>query len=176
MTNDELDFYLELLESKGWKVRRTLDNAVALNEAFRLRYPRILEDYLRFLRRVAECSNPSDTVWFLCAGDYNDTRGLAFRWNELELMELEGANGEEKEESEIRQFWDRHLPFMLSVGGDYAYLALRVSGEHYGSVVDGYDIALRDVSQVAATFTEFVLLHRAALNGDFGETLLRDYV
>jgi hypothetical protein len=65
---------------------------------------------------------------------------------------------------------------MYSVSGDYAYLALRVTGESYGSVVDGYDIDLTAVSDVAPTFEEFVRLHSAALKGDFGETVLRDYV
>jgi hypothetical protein len=46
---------------------------------------------------------------------------------------------------------------VYSVRGDYAYLALRVTGDSYGSIVDGYDIDLMEVSDVAPTFAEFVL-------------------
>ena len=50
---------------------------------------------------------------------------------------------------------------MYSVSGDYAYVALRVTGDSYGSVVDGYDIDLITVSDVAPTFEELVRLHSA---------------
>ena len=65
-------------------------------------------------------------------------------------------------------FWQRRIPSV--------YLALRVTGDSFGSVVDGYDIELATVSDVAPTFEEFFGLHSAALKGDFGDNVLRDYV
>ena len=65
---------------------------------------------------------------------------------------------------------------MYSMSGEYAYLAFRVTSESYGSVVDGYDIDRTAVSEVAPTFEEFVRLHSAALKGEFGDNVLRDYV
>jgi hypothetical protein len=176
MTDGELDDYLDLLQQQGWKVELVDNGGLALNESFARRYPRIPEGYVKFLQRVASCVNADETVWFLCADDYNDKIKDGWTWNELEKLLLEGAEGDEQATAEIAEFWARHLPFMYSVRGDYAYLAFRVTGESYGSVVDGYDIDLMEVSDVGPTFEEFVRLHSAALQGDFGDTVLGDYV
>src|SRR5437773_1305481 len=82
----------------------------------------------------------------------NGTSGLAFDWNEFETMDLESAEGDELALGEIREFWDHYLPFIMSVSGDYAYLALCVSGDDYGSVVDGYASDFEGVTKVAASF------------------------
>ena len=93
----------------------------------------------------------------------------------MEKIDLEGAQGDEQATAQIVEFWNHHLPLMYSVRGDYAYLALRVTGDSYGSGVEGYDIELTTASDVAPTFDEFVRLHSAALNGDIGDTILADY-
>jgi SMI1 / KNR4 family (SUKH-1) len=149
---------------------------VRLDESFSRRYPQIPEGYVKFLQKVASCVNPAETVWFLCVDDYNGMSKSEWAWNEMEKIDLEGAQGDEQATAQIVEFWNHHLPFMYSVSGDYAYLALRVTGDSYGSVVDGYDIDLTTASDVAPTFEEFVRLHRAALKGDFGDTVLGDYV
>jgi hypothetical protein len=128
MTDDEIEKYLDLLREKGWKIELTQNNGLDLIESFRRRYLRIPEDYSQFLRRVAHCSNASETVWFLCAGDYNGTSDSAFAWNEFELLDLESAKGDDHTARQIGEFWER------------------------------------------------VRLHMAALNGNFGEAVLRDYV
>lgn len=175
MTNQQLDDYLTLLTNAGWKVELATSGNVELAEAFRRRYASIPESYMMFLRRVASCANANDTVWFLCAGDYNGTSQSAWAWNEFEKMGLEAAE-DEKESARLVEFWSSHLPFMYSVGGDYAYLGFRMTGPSFGSVVDGYDIELTTVSDVAASFEDFVRLHSAAVNGDTGDTILGDYV
>ena len=135
-----------------------------LNEEFSHRYPRIPEAHAKFLGRVSSCVNAADTVWFLCADDYNGKSGSAFAWNEFEQMELESAEDDgDQAKQEIREFWDGHLPFLMSVSGDYAYLALRMS-ENHGSVVAGYGPDFEGVTEVAASFDEFVRLYSAALN------------
>lgn len=176
MTDQELDNYIDLLKKKGWKVELNDSGVVSLNESFSRRYPRIPEGYVMFLERVASCINAAETVWFLCADDYNGTSKSAWAWNEMEKIDLEGSQGDEQTTAEIVEFWNRYLPFMYAVGGDYAYLALRVTGNPFGSVVDGYDIELTTVSEVAPTFEEFIRLHSAALQGDFGDSVLGDYV
>lgn len=176
MTDQELDNYVELLKKEGWKVELRDSGGVWLNESFSRRHPRIPEGYVKFLQRVASCVNAAETVWFLCVDDYNGTSKSAWAWNDFEKIDLEGVQGDEEATAQIVEFWNHHLPFMYSVGGDYAYLALRVTGDSYGSVVDGYDIELTTVSDVALTFQEFVRLHSAALKGDFGDNVLRDYV
>jgi SMI1 / KNR4 family (SUKH-1) len=176
MTNEQLDAFLELLMIEGWKIQLREPCDGNLNESFYRRYPRIPEDYTKFLQRVASCVNADDTVWFCCTDDYNGTSPAAFAWDEFERMGLEGAREDAQKADQIREFWDQHLPFMLSVSGDYACLSLCVSGDAYGSVVDCYEPDFEGFSEVAATFDEFVRFYIAALKGDFGDTVLRDYV
>ena len=175
MTNQQLDDYVALLTRAGWKVELVKGGEVQLDEAFRRRYPSIPEGCMLFLRRIASCVNATETVWFLCADDYNGTRQSAWTWNEFEKMGLEAAE-DEKEAAKLVAFWNSHLPFMYSVGGDYAYLGFRMSGPSFGSIVDGYDIELTTVSDVAPSFEDFLRLHSAAVTGDAGDTILGDYV
>jgi hypothetical protein len=174
LTVQDLDAYIELLRSKGWKVELTDGGPFTLDPSFTSRYPRIPESYLQFLQKVASCVNPDETVWFLCAADYNGTSDSGWAWNAFENMLLEDERDEEYR-SEIVGFWDKHLPFMYSVGGEYAFLGFRVTGDSFGSVVDGYELQI-EVSNVAPSFDDFVRLHSAAVRGDPGKTILGDYV
>ena len=175
--DDVLTPYLQLLAGKGWTVEEAQPGEVlALRPEVRARYARIPEQYERFLARVRSCVNADETIWFLCAEDYNvDPADPAFAWNEFEKMELEDLAPGAAEAMTVRQFWDAHLPFMLSVGGEYSYMGFRVVGERFGSVVEGYDIDLREPSDVARDFEEFARLHSKALNGDAGGSILGAY-
>lgn len=175
MTDQSLQEYLELLKRKGWRVELWAGaTPPALDSAFTLRYPRIPADYVKFLERVKSCVNTDETVWFLCLDDYNNKSDSDWAWNEMEKIDLEGEEDEEAK-TEIVEFWNRHLPFMLSVGGEYAYMAFRVVEEPFGSVVEGWEV-LTEASERATSFEEFVRLHSAALEGKSGDTSLLDYV
>jgi hypothetical protein len=159
MTDQSLQEYLDLLRSKGWRVELWEDAPPVIDASFADRYPRMPADYLKFLQRVKSCVNADETAW---------------SWNEMENTALDGTV-DEKERRGIVEFWDRHMPFMYSIGGEYGYLAFRVGTEPFGSVVEGYE-DLSDASDSCASFEEFVRLHSGALNGDFGDTTLFDYV
>jgi hypothetical protein len=174
MTDESLNAYLDTLRAAGWNVKLNTGGRATLNESFTLRHPRIPDDYRKFLDRVSFCANADETVWFLCADDYNGTSEFVWAWNEMEKITLEGAQGDQEETAKVAEFWNRHLPFMYSVGGDYAYLAFRTTGESFGSVVDGYDIELTEVTEVARSFEEFIRLHSAAVRGETNE--LQDYL
>ena len=175
MTDQSLQEYLELLKSNGWRVE-LWDAATppALDASFTLRYPRIPADYLKFLQHVKLCENADETVWFLCIDDYNGTNESEWSWNSMEEMDLDGEDDETRRR-EVVDFWSRHMPFMLSVGGEYAYLAFRVGEEPYGSVVEGWEV-LTEPSERAKSFEEFVRLHSAAVRGDVGDNMFFDYV
>jgi hypothetical protein len=174
MTDESLQAYLDVLRAAGWRVELTSGGGTILNESFTLRHPRIPDHYRKFLERVKFCANGGETVWFLCGDDYNGTSEFDWAWNEMEKINLEGAEGNQEKTQKVVEFWNRHLPFMYSVGGDYAYLAFRTTGEALGSVVDGYDIELTEVTDVARSFEEFMALHSAAVRGESNE--LQDYV
>ena len=173
MTERSQQEYLEALRSKGWSVE-LWEGAMppALDSSFTQRYPNIPADYLDFLRRVKSCVNAEETAWFLCLDDYNGTSDSGWAWNEMEKTYLEGAD--EASKAEIIEFWDRHMPFMFSVGGEYGYLAFRVGEERFGSVVEAWEV-LTEVTERARSFEEFVRLHIAVLNGE-REDMLFDYV
>lgn len=174
MTHETVDAYLDVLRAAGWKVELTPGGGTTLNESFTRRYPRVPDSYREFLDHVKSCVNADETVWFLCADDYNGTSEFAWSWNEMEKIYLEGAEGNPENTAKVIEFWDRHLPFMYSVDGDYAYLAFRTTDEAFGSVVDGYDIELTWITDVARSFEEFMTLHSAAVRGESHELL--DYV
>ncbi len=175
MTDQSLQEYLELLKSKGWSVELWAGvTPPALDPAFTLRYPRIPADYVKFLQTVKSCVNADETVWFLCLDDYNKTNSdSGWEWNAMELIDLDGADDDGR--AEVIEFWNRHLPFMLSVGGEYAYLAFRVAEEPFGSVVEGWEV-LTEATERARSFDEFVRLHTAALQGASKDNRLLDYV
>jgi hypothetical protein len=162
LTDAVLNEYLALLRSKGWTIIES-SGEVVLNEEFRRRYPRIPEQYTKFLTRVASCVNKDETVWFLCVSDYNGTSDAGFAWNEFEKMDLEGAGDDKEWRNETTAFWDAHLPFLLSVGGEYAHRSFRVTGEKFGSVVDGYE-ELTAVTDFASSFADFIRLHSDEVN------------
>ena len=174
MTHESLNAYLDVLRAAGWRVELTSGGGTTLNESFTLRHPRVPDDYRQFLDHVKFCANADETVWFLCGDDYNGTSEFDWAWNDMEKIGLEGAEGNQEKAAKVVEFWNRHLPFMYSVGGDYAYLAFRTTGEAFGSIVDGYDIALTEVTDVARSFAEFITLHSAAVRGESDE--LQDYV
>lgn len=166
LSDEALDEYLALLRSKGWTITEASGPA-QLNDGFRQRYPRIPGQYEKFLSRVGSCVNKDETVWFLCASDYNGTSEAGFAWNEFEKIDLEGAGDDREWRDETIAFWDNHLPFLLSVGGEYAHRSFRVTGEKFGSVVDGYE-ELTAVSDFATSFADFIRLHRDELNEEPG--------
>lgn len=175
MTDQSLQEYLELMKSKGWHVELwDSETPPALDASFTLRYPRVPADYLKFLQMVKVCENADETVWFLCLDDYNNTSDTSWAWDAMEQTYLEEQD-DEKRRREIVDFWNRQMPFMFSIGGEYAYMAFRVGEELYGSVVEGWE-SLTEVSERAKSFEEFVRLHTAALRGDFDDSTLFDYV
>lgn len=147
---------LAALEAKGWTVQRAATPSPLLTPPMQQRYPRLPAELTGFLEALESCVNAEETIWFLCPGDYL-VGPEAFRWNEFELMSLETTD-DPGEHEKIRQFWDRHLPFMLAVHADYDYMAVSLAEETYGQIVHGCGDDFEDPSPVAASFAEFLTL------------------
>lgn len=175
MTNEEIDSFLALLKSKGWSVK--VNGGGDFDESFRRRYPRIPEDFRSFLKQTGSCANAGETVWFICIDDYKGTSPSAFAWNAFELMALEAVEGDDQASKGVRQFWNDHLPFMLSVKGDYICLALSLSEKEFGSVVAVYapdfDAA---TSRLFPSFSKFTASYAAVLKGEVSNPHLNDFV
>lgn len=153
---------LEALEGRGWKVPRGTSREPLLPPEVSKRYPRIPAELIAFLEKMEACVNAEETVWFLCRPDFRaDAEG--FRWNEFELMTLEGGDAESSVRT--RKFWDRHFPFMLCVHSDYDYLAVDLDARSYGTIVHGCGPDFEETSIVAPSFEQFLKVYLDAAAG-----------
>lgn len=148
----------EALRQRGWTVRAVSGAKKLLPPALSARYRRIPVEVERFLSALKLCRSPKATVWFLTAEDYAKRRGSGFRWNEIEMMSLEGADGDMTSQAEIRSFWDGHLPIMLAVHSDYDYLAVRLAD---GAIVHGSAPEWEEPSTVAPSLAVLLSLLQA---------------
>lgn len=149
---------LKAFKQQRWVVEENEVAAFNLPEQLKIRYPVLPRELTEFLAGLAVCSNAEQTAWFLCQADFEGQAASAWRWNEFELMALDGAETE-REKSEITKFWDMHLPILLSVSTGYAFFAVCVASERSGQVVHGLlGYGIDETSTVANSFDEFCLL------------------
>ena len=71
--------------------------------------------------------------------DFNGESDSGFRWNEFELMGLDALKDDEESCDMIRQFWDNHIPILMSVKDGYRYLSIDLSPENYGKIYYGVE-------------------------------------
>lgn len=164
------------LRDTGWLVQKRQDSATPFDRNFNKRYLNIPDDYLFFLEKIKYCSNPSQTAWFLTEPEYRGTNKSAFRWDELELLSIDAADGDSNLVVEIREFWDHHMPIMLSVKSGYAYVGIKLSKEGYGSVICGIEPEYESITRIADTFTEFMELLVKTASGENRKTLLHSMI
>jgi hypothetical protein len=117
------------------------------------RYPNIPAEYRLFYEKINLCANESDTTWFLSKNDFLETNEDSFVWNTFEKISLDAADNDEELMAQIKEYWDCHLPIVLSVGGEYEYYAINVNT---GAVVQGYEPEFEESSKVADSFLEFL--------------------
>jgi hypothetical protein len=146
---------IDTLIRLGWKARAS-DMPTPLPAAIDKRYPDIPSPVRAFLEHIEECARGGEQVWFLTPADYAGTSGSGFAWNEWETVESEDADTAEA--ADIGAFWNAHLPILLSVQGDYTYLAVCVdkSSANYGCVVQGYAPEFRETSTLCRSFEEIL--------------------
>ena len=146
------------LEKQGWKVAKRSGRSLRLPIEVVVRYPKLPPTLTEFLGGLSSCENQTQTAWFLCEADYDGTSGAAFRWDEWERISLEAAEDDAGLVDAVREFWNEHLPFLLSVRDGYAYFAVRTAADGFGQVVTGCEPEFEEVSPVAGTFEEFLSL------------------
>ena len=163
---------LRKLRGAGWTVKTKHGGALNLEPAVTTRYGALPPGYVDFLASYDLCASPGETAWFLSEADYNGTSGSAFTWNEYELQQLTAAEGDDRWIAEIRAFWDRHMPIMLSVKDCYTYLAIEIDT---GGIVHGREPEYEDVVTVAASFEALAALDESVFGGRGTDVLARSF-
>ena len=152
---------VDYLKGKGWNVE-TRSQPVADDAALPGPMPRI---YAEFLSCFTVLANGSDDIWFLSLEDYLGLSESAFSWSEFKTMSLDVADSEEAV-ARIEEFWSRHVPIVMTVRGQYAYLGIDTES---GAVVHGEEPEFEEVSVVADSINEFFgkVLSGEPINGFF---------
>lgn len=147
------DKFLAYMENQGWTVEVNEEQKFCLPEPVKNRYTGYQESWMRFISIVKSLVRKDERAWFLCAEDYDIQGDKAWQWNEWELRSLEAAEDDTVWKKEIRQFWDNHLPFFLSLDSGYAYYAFSMED---GSIVYGMEPEFEECETVAESFEDFM--------------------
>ncbi|MDE7225170.1 MAG: SMI1/KNR4 family protein [Acetatifactor sp.] len=143
---------LSYLRKRGWTIVTDPKSDRALPGEITDRYENISPQWYDFISGLNVLMNERETTWFLCFKDFYEQDEGAFQWNEWERVSLESAADDEKWKKEIRAFWDRHFPIVLSVRNGYSYYAISMEN---GAVVCGFEPEFEECETVADSFEEF---------------------
>ena len=146
------------LRAAGWTVElaaepRTLPAAIAE------RHRRLPPLALEFMGAVDRCMRGDEGCWLLTARDYGATDPPgAFGWDAFEQMMLED-DIEAGERRAIVAFWNRRLPILCCVAGDYQYVALCTdrAGPDAGKVVHGEVVDFDSPLVIADSYEDFLV-------------------
>lgn len=149
-----IENFLSCMRGWGWTVEANEKKNFCLPEPMKSRYaPGFPESWMEFVSAVKSLVRKDERAWFLCAEDYDIQGDKAWQWNEWELLSLEAAGNDAAWKDEIREFWDGHLPFFLSLDGGYAYYAFSMKD---GFVVHGGEPEFEECEAVADSFEDFM--------------------
>jgi hypothetical protein len=133
-----------------------------LNLTLLNRYPNVPKEYLTFLSEIEYCENRDEKSWFNTISDFNGTTDNEFRWNEFEIMSLEGYQDENDEQTRVDEinkvtaFWDNHIPFLMSCKNFYCYFAICLLPATFGQIVYGNEPEFEETKPVANDFSVFM--------------------
>ncbi len=147
-----LHTFIKHMEENGWQVALYENRNDYLSNIITARYTNIPEQWLEFIKTVKCMMNAEETVWFLCANDFEPQCDDAFQWNEWEKISLTSAAGDTEWEARIKAFWENHLPIIMSVKGCYSYYAISMKD---GSVVRGAEPEFEECEVIAPSFIAF---------------------
>lgn len=151
----QIEEFINWARQNGWQIVLKAEYQSNLDDAIVARYKKIPDEYLEFLKMIKQCITPNEKAWFICEDEYNDHSDIAFKWNEFELISLEGADDDWK--VEISSWWDKYLPIIMSVDSGYSFFAIDLTND-LGAIVQGYEPEFEEVEKVAANLEELFQL------------------
>jgi hypothetical protein len=129
------------------------------------RYANVPVEVTKFLAELQTCVSAAGSAWVLTSADFHGAADTAFRWNEFELMALADADDDLAAQTEARQFWDKHFPFMIAVHSDYDFIAVRLDDL---AIVHGCGPNWEETSTVAASVSSFFVMLADSANAEPG--------
>lgn len=148
-----MEKFLSNMKEQGWMVALNEKRENRLPQAIEERYTNIPRRWLDFISTVKSLISGDETTWFLCKNNFDVQKEDSFRWNEWEIISLESAGNDIEWETEIKRFWNIHLPIIMSVKDGYSYYAISMEN---GSVVYGSGPEFEECEMVADSFEEFL--------------------
>lgn len=155
--NNTIGNFIKWAEVEGWNLRYKIESNKVLPVYITERFQNIPDDFKAFLGMVDTLISSDEKAWFLSVNDYNGNSDLAFCWNEFEKLSLDSAETDNEWKQEITKFWDRYLPIIISVRGEYLYYAIDTTSSN-GAVVYGLEPEFEEVTEIANSFKEFLEL------------------
>ena len=161
---------IDALKTLGWTVN-VASEPQPLPSIINERYPEIPPSLRSFIEHIETCARGDEQVWFLTSADYAGESESSFAWNECESLESEDTDADTA--AEIQAFWNAHLPILLSIAGDYSYLAVCVdrASPNYGFVVEGYAPEFRETSRLCRSFDDLLDQIKALTDGPLEDEL-----
>lgn len=156
-----IEKFIAFLKDNNWKIEENDTKIDVYSNSVLNSYENLPVVFLEFLQKYKSVTSEDETGFFLCVDDYSGESGLAFKWNEFELMSLEAAEGDEDWTKDIKSWWKPKLPFFMSVGGEYLYYA--IDTEDGGTILSGYEPEFEEADKVADSFEDFM---SKVLSGD----------
>lgn len=148
-----MEKFLTYMKEQGWVVELNKIREDCLPQVIVERYINVPQQWRDFISTVKYLTNSDESAWFLCKNDFDVQKELSFRWNEWEVISLENAENDIGWETEIKKFWNIHLPIIMSVKDRYSYYAISLNN---GSVVYGSEPEFEECKIVANSFEEFL--------------------
>ena len=149
--------FLEAAVSSGWILQTREKAQPVLPVSIIERYSNIPNAFIEFLSIVLDAAPSDEKAWFLCEANYNGTSPTTSAWNEWELFDCDNFKDDPDLVVATKKFWDQHFPIMMSVRSDFAYIAIDMSTDHYGTIVFGYSPFLLEPKCLYAAFPDFLI-------------------
>ncbi|GGE50205.1 hypothetical protein EV200_109157 [Pedobacter psychrotolerans] len=169
--------FTNILIACNWRFEETQVkiNTATAQDMVKERLSKTPSSFLEFVEYFDLLANAEDNIWFISIKDYlKENNGEGFSWNEFELQSLEYSDGQEKKD--VIKFWNDHLPFMMSVKSDYAYVAIVLNGEDKGQIVTGNKPEYEDTVTLANSLEEFFEKYVLVLKGQLEEPALKLFI
>ncbi len=158
--------FIDFLKEKDWNVDKvTADTKeIHLDKLANGRLIKAPDDIKNFIQSFNVCANKEDNIWFLSLKDYDNETESAFPWNEFENQSLESVDEDMK--NDVVEFWETHLPILMTVKSGYQYVAVGIGEQNKGEIFYGSEPEYEEAVLIAKSFSEFKEKYCEALDGN----------